>query len=245
MSMNNTQPKQATAAAVSSENRRARMVAAALDRDRALDPELFTALQSRLDPPVVTRRRVLWALLLPLSAAVLVALRSLLAARTPLRLDLTDLPARAWLGYGLQFACVAVAMFAVAHRNRHGFAWPAVALQGLAWLLVGLAGLTPLLTRGLEPQPILHALGAPCAVVIATSGMCALLVAAVLYRRAQPIAAGAHAALLGAATAAWAGLVISLHCPGETLAHVVWGHSLPMALMLPLAVLTLPRFLRP
>jgi hypothetical protein len=166
-------------------------------------------------------------------------------ARAPLRVDLASLPARAWLGYGVQCACIWAAVWIGAHRDRRGFAWPAPLLRIAALALMAIAGLTPLATRGLAPRPALNLLGTPCALIVALSGGCALISAALVYRRARPIAAGAHAALLGVASAAWAGLVISLHCPGESLQHLLWGHCLPMGLVLPLAALALPRFLRP
>lgn len=228
-----------------SENRRTRLVAHALGGEPALDPLLFERLEAQLSPAPSRRRTWLLLALLPLTAAAIVGVRALIALRSPLRLDLASLPACAWIGYGVQCACMFAALWIGSHRDRQGFAWPSPRLRTSALVLMAIAGLTPLATRGLAPQPSLHLLGAPCALVVALSGGCAMLVAALFYRRAMPIAAGAHAALLGVACAAWAGLVISLHCPGESFQHLLWGHCVPMGLVLPLAALALPRFLRP
>jgi hypothetical protein len=230
---------------VTGENRRARLVARALDGEHALDPTLFDRLQSQISPAPRQRRAWLPAALLPLTAAAVVEARALISVRSPLRLDLASLPPRAWIGYGVQCACICAALWIGARRDRRGFAWPSPLLRSAALTLMAIAGLTPLATRGLAPQPALNWLGAPCALVVALSGGCALIIAPLFYRRAVPIAAGAHAALLGVASAAGAGLVISLHCPGASFQHLLWGHCLPMGLVLPLAALALPRFLRP
>lgn len=228
-----------------SENKRSRAIAAVLDGDRRLDAELFTAMQSELNRPSPRTWPMLSLVLLPLSAAVVLGLHAITEGRTPLRFDLNALPARGWIGYAVQCACIVGAGALIAYRNPRGFGLSSSALRWTAWILAALVGLTPLLMRGEGPQPLLHAFGAPCALIVAISGALALTLAASALRHSQPIAAEARAAVLGAATAAWVGLVISLHCPGESFVHLLWGHSVPMTLMLPLAALLLPRFLRP
>jgi len=103
----------------------------------------------------------------------------------------------------------------------------------------------PLALRGAEPQPVLHVLGAPCAAIVLCTGALGLAIVTRLFRHTQPVGAEARAASLGVAIAAWTGVVISLHCPGETLQHLVWGHSAPLLGLVALAAWALPRQLRP
>ena len=231
--------------AAASENRRNRVIAAAIDGDRSLDPELFARMQDELSRPPARARPLLALALLPLSAALVLGLRTLASGRVPLRFDFAGLPARGFLGYGLLCLCIGAAFAAIGHRNPRGFGFSSTTLRWTAWIVAAVVGVAPLLTRGFGPPPPLHVLGAPCALIVTSSGALALFLAAIALRHTQPIATQARAWVLGAATAAWVGLVISLHCPGESLTHLLWGHSLPMILIVPLAALLLPRFLRP
>jgi cAMP phosphodiesterase len=51
--------------------------------------------------------------------------------------------------------------------------------------------------------------------------------------------------VLGAAAAAWTGIIISLHCPAESSTHLLWGHSAPLLILVALAAWLLPRQLQP
>jgi hypothetical protein len=210
------------------------------------DPSRFSELQAELSRPEPKKRRR-WPvlLLLPISALAVVASRAWLGDRSLWRLDLGNLGERLSLGIAALLLCAAAAIAVAMHRGRSGFGLPSGPVRWLSIGLTALVGLTPLLLRGTTPQPALNALGAPCAAVVIIAGALALGVAGVLFRRTQPVGASARALGLGAAAAAWTGIVISLHCPGESLTHLLWGHSLPLLALVGLAAWLLPRQLQP
>jgi hypothetical protein len=181
----------------------------------------------------------------PLSGLAVVAGRAWIGDRTLFRIDLANaIPRLSW-GIAVLASCAALAFAAALHRGRMGFGMPSALLRALALGLTALIALTPLWLRGAFPQPVLHAFGAPCAAIVIIAGALALGVTWWLFRRSQPVGASARALALGAATAAWTGIVISLHCPGESLPHLVWGHSLPLLALVGLAAWFLPRQLQP
>ena len=209
------------------------------------DPARFTALQAELALP--ERRYVRWPALLvwPLSGLLVIAVRAWIGDRSLFRIDLAHAAPRLSWGITVLAFCAACAVAAALHRGRTGFGLPSAFVRAFSLGLSALIALTPLWLRGAFPQPILHAFGAPCAAVVMVAGALALGVTWWLFRRSQPVGASARALALGAATAAWTGIVISLHCPGESLPHLVWGHSLPLLALVGLAAWLLPRQLQP
>lgn len=216
-----------------------------LSRPGPPDPAQLSALQAELARP--TRSHWRWPALLvwPLSGLAVVVVRAWLGDRSLFRIDLASVSARMAWGSAALTLMAALAIAAVLRRGRHGFGLPAAVLRGLALALTALIALMPLVLRGVSAQPVLHAFGAPCAAVVLSAGALALGVVYWLFRHSQPVGARARALLLGAATAAWTGIVISLHCPGESLPHLVWGHSLPLLALVGLSAWLLPRQLQP
>jgi hypothetical protein len=209
------------------------------------DAAQFQALQAELARPERRSKRWPVLLVLPVSALVVLAARAWLGDRSLLRIDLDRLSARVTWGVGALALCAALAIAAVLHRGSRGFGLAAGPLRAVALGLSALIALTPLLLRGAFPQPALHMFGAPCAAVVLAAGLLALAIAGWLFRRTQPVAAHTRALGLGAAAAAWTGIVISLHCPAESLPHLAFGHSLPLLALVALAAWLLPRQLRP
>ena len=217
-----------------------------LTRPGPPDLEQLSALQAELARPSEPRRsRWLWLLLLPVTGLSVVATRALLTERPVWRMDLGAAAQRVSFGVATLSVCALLAIGAVLHRGRGGFGLTSPRLGVVSGLLTMLVVLMPLVLRGADPQPVLHVLGAPCAAVVLGTGALGLGVVWRLFRHTQPVGAEARAFGLGAAIAAWSGIVISLHCPGETLQHLLWGHSIPLLGLVAIATLFLPSQLRP
>jgi hypothetical protein len=216
-----------------------------LSRSGPPDPAKLSALQAELALP--GRRSLRWPALaiLPLSGLAVVATRSWLGDRSLWRIDLEQLVPRLSWGIAGLIACAALALTALLHRGRAGFGLPVAALRGLGLVLSLLIAAMPFVLRGASVQPVLHAFGGPCAAMVLSAGTLALGVSWWLFRHSQPVGAQARALVLGAAAAAWTGIVISLHCPAESLPHLLWGHSLPLLALVGLASWLLPRQLQP
>jgi hypothetical protein len=209
------------------------------------DPAQFPALQSELAKPERPKKRWPVLLAIPVVGLVIVALRAWLGERALWRIDLASLGERLPWGIAGLAVCAALAIAATVHRGRTGFGLATRTLSALAIALTALVAAIPLVLKGTVPQPALHALGAPCATVVLTAGALTLLAAGYLFRRSQPVAAQARALALGTAAAAWTGIIISLHCPAESSTHLVWGHSVPLLVLVGLAAWLLPRQLQP
>jgi hypothetical protein len=218
-----------------------------LSRPGPPDLEQLGVLQAELARPSQrkTIRRWLWLLLLPATGFAVVGARAWLTARPVWRMDLGRAFERVSFGVAALCVCAIFAIGAVLHRGRGGFGLTSTRLGVVSGLLTALVVLMPLVLRGAEPQPVLHALGAPCAVIVLSTGLLGLAVVWRLFRHTQPVGAETRALALGAAIASWTGIVISLHCPAETLQHLFWGHSAPLLGLVALAALLLPRQLRP
>jgi hypothetical protein len=210
-------------------------------------PDLAQLSQLRAELAQPERRSKRWPVLLvlPLGALAVVAVRAWLGGRSLWRIDLEDLGQRLGLGLAAFSLCAAVAIAAALRRGRNGFGLATAPIRMLSLAITGLITLTPLLLKGTTPQPALAALGGPCAAVVLSAGVIALAAIATIFRHSQPAGAQAKALALGAAAAAWTGIVISLHCPSESTAHLLWGHSAPMLALVGLAAWLLPRQLQP
>ena len=243
-----SKPKHNVAADSGGSNTDAWLVAL-LTRPGPPDLEQLSALQAELARPSAPKRsrrtRWLWLLLLPVTGLAVVAARAVLTQRPLWRVDLGAAFERVSFGVVALCVCALLAIGAVLHRGRAGFGLTSPRLAVVSGLLSVLVALMPLALRGAEPQPVLHVLGAPCAAVVLGTGALGLGIVWRLFRHTQPVGAQARALGLGAAIAAWSGIVISLHCPGETLQHLLWGHSVPLLGLVALAALFLPRQLRP
>ena len=226
-------------------------LAALLSRPGPPDLEQLTALQVELSKPSqraiqpARRMRWLWLALLPMTGLAVVTTRAWMTARPVWRVDLGSAFERVSFGVAALSVCALLAISAVLHRGRGGFGLTSTRLGVVSSLLTALVALMPLALRGAEPQPVLHALGAPCAAIVLGTGVLGLAIVWRLFRHSQPVGAQARAVGLGAAIAAWTGIVISLHCPGETMQHLLWGHSVPLLGLVALSALFLPRQLRP
>ena len=220
-------------------------IAAALSRPGLPDPALFSALQAELQKSAPRKKR--WPILLaiPVGGLAVLATRAWLGERALFRLDLGQLGERLSWGIAGLALCAALAVAATLHRGRKGLGLTTKTLASIAITLSALVAAIPLLLRGTTAQPALHALGVPCATVVLGAGALTLAVLGYLFRRSQPVAAQARALALGAAAAAWTGIIISLHCPGEATTHLLWGHSAPMLVLVALAAWRLPRVLQP
>jgi hypothetical protein len=220
-----------------------------LSRPGPPDLEQLAALQAELAVPSertpARSVRWLWLLLLPMTGLSVVAARAWLTARPVWRMDLGAAFERVSFGVAALVVCAMLALGAVLHRGRSGFGLTSTRLAVVSGLLTALVTLMPLALRGAEPQPVLHALGAPCAAIVLGSGALGLAIVMRLFRHTQPVGAQARASALGAAIAAWTAIVISLHCPAETMQHLLWGHSAPLLGLVALAAWLLPRQLRP
>jgi hypothetical protein len=205
----------------------------------------FSELQSELAKHDRPTRRWPVLLALPIAGLTIVALRAWLGDRALWRVDLGDLGGRLSWGIAALALCAIAAIAVTLHRGRNGFGLATCTLSAIAIGLSALVAVIPLLLKGTSPQPALHALGAPCATVVLSAGALTLAAAAFLFRRTQPIAAQARALALGAAAAAWTGIIISLHCPAESSTHLLWGHSAPLLIVVALAAWRLPRQLQP
>jgi len=242
MSAPKLDPKPTGSAADSGDDR---WVADLLSGPGLPDPAQLAALQAELQKPEPPRRR--WPILLtiPLAGVVVLATRAWLSGRSLWRIDLPQLGERlSWGIVGLAL-CAALAVAALLHRGRTGFGLATRTLGSIAIALSALIAAIPLLLRGTSPQRALHVLGAPCATVVLSAGALTLAAMAYLFRRSQPVGAQARAFALGTAAAAWTGIVISLHCPGEATPHLLWGHSAPLLVLVALAGWLLPRQIQP
>jgi hypothetical protein len=209
------------------------------------DPAELSELQAALAKNERPQRRWPVLLALPVSGLLIIAARAWLSERSFWRIDLESLGQRFSWGMAALALCATIAITATIHRGRKGFGLATRPLSTIALALAALVAATPLLLRGTAPQPGLHALGAPCATVVLTAGAVALAAAAYLFRRSQPTAAQARALALGTAAAAWTGIIISLHCPAESMTHLLWGHTTPLLIVVALATWLLPRQLQP
>ena len=221
-----------------------RLIADLLSPPGLPDFTQLSALQAELQKTEPAKPRWPILLLIPVGASAVVATRAWLGERSLLRLDLAQLSDRLSWGVAGLALCAALALAAALYRGRKGFGLSTRTLGGIALALGGLVAGIPLLLRG-TTHPALHALGAPCAAVVLSAGALALGALGYLFRRTQPVAAQARALLLGTVAAAWTAIVISLHCPGETTAHLLWGHSAPLLMLVAFASWLLPRQLQP
>lgn len=199
------------------------------------------------------RRRVLALCLIPCCGAIVVLGRSALFDRRPLRIDLDSVP----LGQlALELALlggVTLAANAIATRSgRFGLGSAVAHLIAASVLVVPAFFVTEVLwpLRSEDPASIaaaarLHPWGLPCLVIAALIGVVALSALTWALRGAVPVASRLRGAALGAASGAWAGLALFIHCPATSATHLLLGHVVPVAVFTCLGALAVPRLLRP
>ncbi len=85
----------------------------------------------------------------------------------------------------------------------------------------------------------------PC---LAIAGVISLASCVVLFgalRHAVPVAPRLRGAAVGAASAAWAGVALHLHCPQIDRAHLLVAHAMPIVLFALLGAWLAPRLIKP
>jgi hypothetical protein len=87
--------------------------------------------------------------------------------------------------------------------------------------------------------------GARCFLIAGIVGVAVLAGFTRILRRAVPVATRLRAAVLGAAAGSWSGLAVFAFCPSGDQRHLLFGHVLPILVLIGIAALTLCRRLRP
>jgi len=87
--------------------------------------------------------------------------------------------------------------------------------------------------------------GVRCFFIAVIVGAIALAGFTRILRRAVPVATRLRAATLGAAAGAWSGLAVFAFCPSGDQHHLLYGHVLPILVLILLGSLTLGSRLRP
>jgi hypothetical protein len=72
---------------------------------------------------------------------------------------------------------------------------------------------------------------AVCFALTAVFGMGPFAIASVLRRGADPVHPRAFGAAVAAASAAWGGLIVTIHCPIAAEHHVIGAHALPVVVL--------------
>lgn len=85
----------------------------------------------------------------------------------------------------------------------------------------------------------------PCLGIASVLSIAGSLVLLGALRRAVPVAPRLRGAVLGAATAAWAGLTLHLHCPQIDRGHLLVAHAMPIVLFALLGAWVAPRLIKP
>lgn len=213
---------------------------------------VLAALPEAPAPGMPLRRRLaLGVLALPGAAVLVIAARHAIFGRSPLRFDLGALPLGPFVAeLGLCGALGVAATVVAVRPGRHGLGSAARALAAtsvaVAPVYAAIALASPVecdLPAAASSQ--LHPWGLPCLMVATLIGALALSVLTWSLRRAVPSAARLRGAALGAASGAWAGLALVVHCPSSAPVHLLVGHVLPVAVFAAAGALAAPAFLRP
>lgn len=196
-------------------------------------------------------RLILVILALPGAGALVVLGRLAIFGSSPLRVDLPALPFGQLIIELLYFSALGIAAAVVAVRpGRRGLGSPARALAATSLTVAPLYALVALswpMTCAISEAHAsrLHPWGLPCLSVATLVGAITLSLLTYSLRHTVPSAARLRGAALGAASGAWAGLILVLHCSASAPAHIVVGHVLPVAAFVALGTLIAPIFLRP
>ncbi|WP_437289328.1 NrsF family protein [Sorangium sp. So ce406] len=218
-----------------------------------LHARLVTAIAETPAPRTPIRNRLfLVACALPcIVAATLLGLHALFG-RPLLRSDLPSLPTGQLLLEFVLLGILTVGTTAVAVRPGSAGFGSGARLLGTttlgatpAFLVIAL--LFPL--RSVDPEAVvastrLHPFGLPCMVKAAIIGTVALGAQSWALRHAVPVSARLRGAALGAASGAWAGLALIIHCPAAEQLHVLTSHVAPIAVFTVLGMLVAPSFVR-
>jgi hypothetical protein len=219
-----------------------------------LHARLVAAIAETPAPPTPLRDRLaLVVCALPCVVAVTLLARRAFFGRPLLRGDLPSLPAEQLVIELVALGLLTVGTTAVAVRPGSAGFGSAARLLGATSLAAAptflvIALLFPL--QSADPEAVLasarlHPFGLPCMVIAAIVGTFTLGALSWALRHAVPVSARLRGASLGAASGAWAGLALVVHCPASAPLHVLAGHVAPIAVFTALGVLVVPAFLRP
>lgn len=132
-------------------------------------------------------------------------------------------------------------------RRRGGFGPPALALVALAVLVTPIyASVTVLFAQHVPSgDVVVSSWGARCLMIAALVGTIVLAAFGWALHRAAPEATVVRGAALGACAGAWAGVAVFFFCPSADQQHLILGHVLPIAALILVGALLLPKSLRP
>jgi hypothetical protein len=147
---------------------------------------------------------------------------------------------------GLTLAATCVAML----RGRQGFGSGAVSLLLVGALAVPLYAILVLVNpvHAHDPTPRFVATspwGIRCFSIALLVGTLVLTSFVLALRRSVPVASRFRGAALGAAAGTWAGLTVFAFCPSGDQWHILFGHVLPLVVLILLGILVAPPTLRP
>ncbi|WP_437899079.1 NrsF family protein [Sorangium sp. So ce124] len=219
-----------------------------------LHARLATAIAETPAPQWPLRHRLaLVACALPCAVAITLLGRHALFGRPLLRGDLPSLPDEQLVLELALLGLLTIGTTAVAVRPGPAGFGSAARLLGATSLVIAPAFLVISLFFPLESanhedilaSARLHPFGLPCMVLAAIIGTVALAALSWALRHAVPVSARLRGAAVGAASGAWAGLALVIHCPASAPLHVLASHVAPIAVFTALGVLVVPAFLRP
>ncbi|KYF77610.1 hypothetical protein BE17_26780 [Sorangium cellulosum] len=204
-------------------------------------------------PTPLPDRLVLVACALPCVVAVTLLGRRALFGRSVLRADLPSLPPEQLMLELVLLALLTVGTTAVAVRPGPAGFGSAARLLGATSLAAAPAFLVIVLLLPLQSADAeavlasagLHPFGLPCMAIAALVGTFALGALSWALRHAVPVSARLRGAALGAASGAWAGLALVIHCPASALLHVLASHVAPVVVFTVLGMLVVPAVVRP
>jgi hypothetical protein len=219
-----------------------------------LSVRLRTAIEGSATPRTGTRRRItlLLAAVPGAIATVLLTASHLVHGRPALRVDLSTAPTSELVLVLILVGALALATTLVAvGRGARGLGPPATSLFVVAVLVTPVYAVLTLAIpiesaeEAAAATADLSRWGLRCGAIAAAAGMLVLTSFACALRRSVAAASRLRGAALGAAAGAWSGLTVFLFCPATELGHLLVGHVLPIAAFTLLALVAVPRVLRP